>query len=411
MYKGEIIVGIGVFATTVVSATIFLQGNLPSLFPGNTSTTENFQHGATLAQSRRGPQGVAGCSAVLTATNPSSRINLRPSSSTSGSPIGYGLVGDRITILDASNAPDGYVWYKVRFENPSNAEGWIRGDFVRATGNCLTAQVRDESLFVNNDRSDNPSRLDSRIASEEGGTGANRLFELFRFEEPEIRYFLEVAMGSEYGGSSASVRRWEEDICIQLNFPEAENISRQAENDVRETVEDVVEDINDSLTDLQDELTSIVDDLDDDDLTQQFEVWEPIEVAIAGTRNGCSHPNLEFYYVQAENFQTYNPNARRGQVGHVWTWWNQNRINRAKILVASNYLTEDQRDHVIREEITQSLGILKDSWEHDDSIFYQGWTSTTEFADVDIAVIQMLYHPAIRVGMSSRDVEIGLSQF
>jgi len=378
-------VGIGVFTLTtgVLSAFLAFTGNSSNLYSAADSQAESADLSSSVSSSQMIAQGVTGCAATLTANNPYSQINYRSDPSLSGRRLGYGLVGDRLTILDSSAAPDGYTWYKIRFQVAPNAEGWIRGDFVRGESSCTISRAPEQERLLLDDNA---------------GTGANRLF-----DSSQISYFLDVAMGSEYGNSSAIVRRWEEDVCIQLNFPSQENISRDAERAVRSTVNQVIDDINDTFEDLADK----IDDLDDS-LSDRFDDWEPIELAIAG--DGCRTPNLEFYYVRAENFNQYDPNARGGQVGHVWTWWNRNEINRARILISSNYLTDNERDHVIREELTQSLGILKDSWSYPNSIFYQGWTSVTAFDPMDVAVIKMLYHPALNPGMVSRDAEVELSR-
>jgi hypothetical protein len=47
---------------------------------------------------------------------------------------------------------------------------------------------------------------------------------------------------------------------------------------------------------------------------------------------------------------------------------------------------------VLREELTQSLGLCNDSWEYPNSIFYQGWSTNTEYSDLDKEIIQMLYN-------------------
>lgn len=64
----------------------------------------------------------------------SGRINIREAPSTSSSIRHYGLGGDRVTILNQTNAPDGYRWYFVEFPN-SGARGWVRGDLLRVGGN------------------------------------------------------------------------------------------------------------------------------------------------------------------------------------------------------------------------------------------------------------------------------------
>ena len=48
--------------------------------------------------------------------------------------------------------------------------------------------------------------------------------------------------------------------------------------------------------------------------------------------------------------------------------------------------------HLLREELTQSLWLCNDSWKYPESIFYQGWTTTTEFAPIDIYLIDLLYN-------------------
>jgi hypothetical protein len=53
--------------------------------------------------------------------------------------------------------------------------------------------------------------------------------------------------------------------------------------------------------------------------------------------------------------------------------------------------TEAQRS-ILREEITQSLGLCNDSWKYKNSVFYQGWGTVTEYSDLDKEIIQMLYN-------------------
>ncbi|MEB3210959.1 MAG: DUF2927 domain-containing protein [Leptolyngbyaceae bacterium] len=386
-------------------------------------------------------QAFVGCSARLTANSPNAEINYRSAPSLAGQLLGRRRVGDRLTVLATYLAPDGYTWYGAQFDG-SQDQGWVRGDLVTPQRDCInrrapesnasrsaastasspqssssqssssqrtlasgddvqTARVSSGTTSgssesdIQTDRRNRPSQART---NDETAINWARTTTIRPFDQNEINYFLEVAIGSELGNASAMVRRWENDICINLNFPTQENISRQAERAVRSTVDEVISDINGNF----DELATIVAQ---SGLSNR---WEPIEVAIAG--DGCSTPNVEFYYVQAENFSRYDPNVRRGQVGHVWTWWNQNEINRARILISSNYLNERERDHVIREELTQSLGILKDSWDYQNSIFYQGWTSVTDYDPIDEAVIQMLYHPAIRPGIGSREAQLSLGQ-
>lgn len=77
------------------------------------------------------------CTATLTASSPSARINLRSGAGTNYQSRGYGLVGDFIYILSSSPPESDYrqdsqgnLWYRVEFPK-SMARGWIREDFLR----------------------------------------------------------------------------------------------------------------------------------------------------------------------------------------------------------------------------------------------------------------------------------------
>jgi hypothetical protein len=52
----------------------------------------------------------------------------------------------------------------------------------------------------------------------------------------------------------------------------------------------------------------------------------------------------------------------------------------------------EAQKHLLREELTQSLGLLNDSWKYPESIFYQGWTTTTEFTEIDKRLIDLIYN-------------------
>jgi hypothetical protein len=53
---------------------------------------------------------------------------------------------------------------------------------------------------------------------------------------------------------------------------------------------------------------------------------------------------------------------------------------------------DDAQKHLLREELTQALGLSNDSYDYPESIFYQGWTETTEYTELDKDVIRMMYN-------------------
>lgn len=71
--------------------------------------------------------------ATLNAKNPNTRINLRTRSTINSSTNGYGLVGDRVQILQCRQDNDrpgsDLNWCQVKFPK-SGTLGWVRSDFI-----------------------------------------------------------------------------------------------------------------------------------------------------------------------------------------------------------------------------------------------------------------------------------------
>ena len=71
--------------------------------------------------------------ARLTSRDPDAQINVRSQPTTKSNAPSYGLPDDRVTLLKKAQGDDEYSWYYVQFEG-SNIEGWIREDFIDASG-------------------------------------------------------------------------------------------------------------------------------------------------------------------------------------------------------------------------------------------------------------------------------------
>ncbi len=187
------------------------------------------------------------------------------------------------------------------------------------------------------------------------------------YTQDQIDYFLEIALGSEFGRASPVVRKWVRDIRI--------GVIGSPTNQDRTTLNRVIEDIN----------------------------------TIIGTRKlriDEQRPNVEIYFVPESEFRIYEPNYRPTNFGFFWIWWNGSfEITRSRIMISTDRITPEERSHLIREELTQILGLMKDSWTYRESIFYQGWTDTTAYAEIDEISIEILYRSEILPGMTKREVE------
>jgi len=80
-------------------------------------------------------------------------------------------------------------------------------------------------------------------------------------------------------------------------------------------------------------------------------------------------------------------------------------LSKSNIITGLLFGGQVKRSHLIREELTQSLGLMDDSYAYPDSIFYQEWTATQEYSDIDRKLIEMLYLEETRPGMSREQVE------
>ena len=95
-----------------------------------------------------------------------------------------------------------------------------------------------------------------------------------------------------------------------------------------------------------------------------------------------------------------------GNFGIFYVWWNQSQeINLAMIWVKTNGTKLNQQVSLIKKEITQSLGLGKDSPLYSGSIFFETTSDggfSTSFSNLDREIIRLLYLPEIEVGRDER---------
>lgn len=182
--------------------------------------------------------------------------------------------------------------------------------------------------------------------------------------QSDIDYFTEVALGSEWGNNAQLIRKWNTNLRIRVTG------TRTAEDD--ETIRQVMRELNELID------GSGVQLVRDD-------------------RN----PNVEIIYAPESQFRQLESNYVPGNLGFFWVRWNSSVLNYARILITNtNRVTQRERSHLLREELTQVLGLMRDSNRYPNSIFYQGWTDVNEYAEIDRTLIRMLYHPQLQPGMT-----------
>jgi len=181
-----------------------------------------------------------------------------------------------------------------------------------------------------------------------------------KFSQTEINYFLEIALGAELGDETPVIKKWTDDIRIKISGSPTSH-------------------------DLQ-TINTIVDDLK----------TLSIKVKIVNKKE-----NININFAPKKDFPELEKNY-----GFFWSLWHDDNfeIYEANILIASTEITQQERSHLIREELTQSLGLMNDSDKYKDSIFYQDWSDITEYSEIDKAIIQLLYHKNIKTGMTKTKI-------
>ncbi|MEO1208845.1 MAG: DUF2927 domain-containing protein [Cyanobacteria bacterium J06638_20] len=168
-----------------------------------------------------------------------------------------------------------------------------------------------------------------------------------------MAYFQEIANGSEFGGGSG-VRRWQQDV-IGFQVQGQPN-----QNDLA------------TLRQVQSELT-----------------------ALTGIRfEQSDNPDMLIRFIPEEQFASVEPNYVPRNLGFFWVQLAEDAITNARILISTTGITQEERNHLIREEVTQAMGLMNDSPRHADSIFHSEWSSTAKvqgYSELDKAVIRMLY--------------------
>lgn len=116
--------------------------------------------------------------------------------------------------------------------------------------------------------------------------------------------------------------------------------------------------------------------------------------------------DIDFYLIPVEQFSKFVPNYTSGNDGYFYVEFNEsNAITHSIILINSNDISRDvERCHLIREELTQSMGFPMDSDKYEDSMFYAPWTTTLGYSQLDEKVIKVLYGGQLKSGMTKQEV-------
>lgn len=110
--------------------------------------------------------------------------------------------------------------------------------------------------------------------------------------------------------------------------------------------------------------------------------------------------------IKANCFFTFGTNTAYNYGYFNFDWNEENYFYTASIFIDTQHPKYKNQLHLIREELTQSLGLAQDSYRFSDSIFQQNYnTDVTEFSNHDKVLIKLLYHPKMKTGLDETTVD------
>ena len=193
-------------------------------------------------------------------------------------------------------------------------------------------------------------------------TWSNSLTLKIQPPEVDVNYFSQIAFGEEFGDAEDVIQKWRQNLRIQyFGAPTAIDLTQ---------LDLVISELNELI-------------------------GHSIKLEIVN-----ENPNVTIYFVPVSQFRKYEKNYVANNLGFFWEEVDSEGIYAVNILISTTRVTQLQRSHLLREELTQSLGLMRDSYDYPQSIFYQGWTATTEFTDLDRNLISILYREDITHGMT-----------
>ena len=213
----------------------------------------------------------------------------------------------------------------------------------------LLAVVALGIVYVELDSSENvpPETTTARVAPEPPTPP--------RITTEEREYFKAVVLGSEYGDNSHNIRKWtKENVTVGLNG----NINSTD----KECTDNTIADFN------------------------------RISTEVKLTLSETSNADIQIHFAPEPEFKSILSSYVAVNRGYFSSRWSDNVIMESTILIDStNAITQTQRCHLIREELTQSMGMMQDSNLYADSIFQIEWTETVKYSKQDESVIRLLY--------------------
>ncbi|MCM0678684.1 DUF2927 domain-containing protein [Micromonospora phytophila] len=182
-----------------------------------------------------------------------------------------------------------------------------------------------------------------------------------RVSKKALNYFFKIALGAEYGGDRIVVKWTKPVVTVRTDG----TVSSASQKCLRK----VISDFN--------ALTATTD--------------------LKLTRDSAA--DVTIHFAPVARFPSLSPKYVPGNDGFFYAWFNgEHRISSATVLVRTTGISDTLRCDHIRKALTRSTGLMRESNQYPDSIFYGRHSTTTRYSKLDEQIISLLYSDAIGAG-------------
>ena len=115
--------------------------------------------------------------------------------------------------------------------------------------------------------------------------------------------------------------------------------------------------------------------------------------------------NLRIYFCLQSDFRTYMGPGFDDLDGAVTFWYDSSNVIYDATICYRTDLEQLVRNSVLLEEIYNCLGPIQDTQLREDSIIYAGYSTPQELTEMDMLILQLLYHPDLKCGMTTEQCE------
>ena len=99
-----------------------------------------------------------------------------------------------------------------------------------------------------------------------------------------------------------------------------------------------------------------------------------------------------------------------GLDGAVTFWYNGDNQIYSAVICVRNDIDQHLRNSVLLEEIYNGLGPIQDTVLRSDSVISQSYNEVQQMTKIDLLILQLLYHPDMKCGMTAAECEAVIRQ-